>query len=365
MSATTDDNESYRRQQEAAPEDAALIDRDDSSMKPTPAAAADQDQSVSTHNLPPDNKMPGEDDYQHGEWQELPPAFADTAEDNGDWMGLPPSFDDADYSPEEHLDDDQWHRADAAPIPDTEAAATVAPPPATAPAEAPPPEQQALPLTPQPRVGGWRAVGLAFITATVVGLVAFNAYTLVSENASLKTEIQRLQIQLDTATSPAAPSAEAVADEELRRSLMQRNESLENELANLEQGYVRLETELTDTLAAYKANNAALEEELLASRQQQAATVDPTPPTEAAGPINDTGAWFVNFGSYGQRALAQRWSEQLNVSTGTVILQEAVADGEAVYRVRVVGLATKSRADELARTLASKHQLPALWVGRD
>ena len=77
------------------------------------------------------------------------------------------------------------------------------------------------------------------------------------------------------------------------------------------------------------------------------------------------GHWFVNFGSYGQRAIAQRWADQLQPGAGRVVVSDVARDGGTLYRVRVVGLADRSAAEGVARKLESSHGLAKLWVGQE
>ena len=207
----------------------------------------------------------------------------------------------------------------------------------------------------------WPA-SLALIAVVVIGLLALGGYALIRESKALQAELQYLQAQLET----AVPPADVLAERELRRTLMERSESLENELGDLQLQYTRQEADLTEALAVLRAENAVLETALQTARQPQPSVpVNTETQTLAAHNRGGAGDWFVNFGSYGQRAIAQRWIERLDVTGGTVVLQEAAADGEPVYRVRIIGLETKSLADKLARALESEYQLPALWIGRD
>ena len=72
----------------------------------------------------------------------------------------------------------------------------------------------------------------------------------------------------------------------------------------------------------------------------------------------------MNFGSYAQRQVANRWASRLTVGEGKVVVKTASTAGKTVYRVRVVDLATQDAAKRVAIALERQHALPPLWVGR-
>ncbi|MEP5321833.1 SPOR domain-containing protein, partial [Marinobacter alexandrii] len=87
-----------------------------------------------------------------------------------------------------------------------------------------------------------------------------------------------------------------------------------------------------------------------------------TPKNEASS--SSTDGWFVNFGSYSQRAKAQEWADRLKPGSGSVIVAAADSSGGSVYRVRIVGLASKADAQRVAAQLERTHGLSKLWVGQ-
>ncbi|HEY6131583.1 MAG TPA: SPOR domain-containing protein, partial [Halioglobus sp.] len=78
-----------------------------------------------------------------------------------------------------------------------------------------------------------------------------------------------------------------------------------------------------------------------------------------------SGPWFVNFGSYATRAMADTWATRLHPNRGEVIVAANTRDGKTLYRVRVVGLDSRNSAMDVARTLESELRVSALWVGKD
>jgi cell division septation protein DedD len=87
-----------------------------------------------------------------------------------------------------------------------------------------------------------------------------------------------------------------------------------------------------------------------------------TAPTVAAA---SSGPWFVNFSSYSSRNMAETWASKLHPGTGKVIIAPTPKDGQTLYRVRVVGLASRSSAQEVARQLETEMRVSSLWVGKE
>lgn len=92
--------------------------------------------------------------------------------------------------------------------------------------------------------------------------------------------------------------------------------------------------------------------------------LDEATPAAASG-----GAWFVNFGSYVQRAIAERWAQRLerdggNAVAARVVIQPATVSGQDLFRVRVIGLESQQQARGIAATLEARYGLARLWVGR-
>ena len=90
----------------------------------------------------------------------------------------------------------------------------------------------------------------------------------------------------------------------------------------------------------------------------------PVAKPEKAAPAA-TGEWFVNFGSYARRDTAEVWSGKLDPRAGQVVVSTGTLDGKTLYRVRVVGLASREQAESIARQLEKAYDLPRLWVGRE
>jgi cell division protein FtsN len=78
-----------------------------------------------------------------------------------------------------------------------------------------------------------------------------------------------------------------------------------------------------------------------------------------------SGPWFVNFGSYATRNMAESWAARLQPGAGKVIIMPNTSDGRTLYRVRIVGLADRESANQVARKLEAELRVAELWVGRE
>ena len=112
--------------------------------------------------------------------------------------------------------------------------------------------------------------------------------------------------------------------------------------------------------AAQKAAAQREAERQLARRQRE----ESAGAQAAASASAPAGPWFVNFGSYTQRQVADRWASRLTVGEGSVVVKTASTAGKTVYRVRVVDLATRDAAERVAIALERQHAVSPLWVGR-
>lgn len=225
-------------------------------------------------------------------------------------------------------------------------------------------DDEYLPTEPARLTDTW-PVGLIAVAALALVLLAAGGYGVMKQRAAMEQEIRDLQAQLAVAANPeeigsTRASLERLQDEnrELRATmaaLRDENRQLSDTLAGLEQQLVA-QGEAT-ARAAPAAAPAAAEEP-----RQAAAQPAPAP---APAPTANGGDWFVNFGSYSERSVAEQWAARLKPGSGRVIVSAAQRDGDTFYRVRVVGLASDSQAQTVARKLEQEYGLPKLWVGRD
>ena len=236
---------------------------------------------------------------------------------------------------------------------------------------------------PSPRESGAeRSGGLPFgmIAVATLALILIGAggYGAIQQRGAMRAEIRELHARLASTLTPA----EVAAERERRRQIELENETLRSERealqvenAALGERLSRLQAPLAQLpvnnqeAAAAKANAqreavAREAEPQLARRQREEAAGS----RSAANTSAPAGPWFVNFGSYAQREIADRWAGRLTVGEGKVAVQRVETSGNTsgntLYRVRVVDLATRDAAEQVAMALEREHALPKLWVGR-
>ncbi len=214
---------------------------------------------------------------------------------------------------------------------------------------------------------GW-PIGLIVVAVIALLLLAGGGYGVMQQRAAMQEEIRELRAQLATAANPADVTNSRDAQRQLEESnsdLQGRVESLTLENQQLTETITGLESQLeAQRLAAIK-----LEEARAAARKQSAASSSPASapapsPKPAATATGSSGLWFVNFGSYSQQSVASDWATRLQKTYGRVVVAPASANGKTVYRVRVVDVSSKARAEQISAELQQQYKLPTLWVGR-
>ena len=78
-----------------------------------------------------------------------------------------------------------------------------------------------------------------------------------------------------------------------------------------------------------------------------------------------SGARSVNVSSDGTGAAAEKGVDKVRPDAGKVIVSASTREGKTYYRVRVIGLANKSAAAQVARKLEAELSLNKLWVGHE
>ena len=215
---------------------------------------------------------------------------------------------------------------------------------------------------------------IALVALALIALGA-GAYGVIQQRGAMQTEIRELQAQLANTLS----AEEAAAERERQRQIELENETLRSErealqvdnaalserVDRLQAQLARQQTSNEQAAAAQKAaaqrEAAAREAERQLARRQRKESAGAQAAANASAPA---GPWFVNFGSYTQRQVADRWASRLAVGEGRVVVKTASTAGKTVYRVRVIDLATRDAAERVAIALQQQHALPPLWVGR-
>lgn len=217
-------------------------------------------------------------------------------------------------------------------------------------------------------------LGMIAVVAVALVLLGIGGYGVMQQRGDLQSEIRELQAKLATTISPE----EADAERERQRQIQLQNESLNTELEALTAENSALAQRLAELEATQAAQISAAAEkraqeeaaakaaaerasQQAAAKKQAAAQSSTTATVSAAG----KGPWFVNFGSYADRTIAERWAKKLNVDSGEVVVQTATAANKTLYRVRVIGLSSQDSAERVATALERQYQLPRLWVGKN
>jgi cell division septation protein DedD len=207
---------------------------------------------------------------------------------------------------------------------------------------------------------------LGLIAVGIIALVLLGAggFGVMQDRAALQEEIRQLQASLANTASPSELS-ETRANSE---ALASRNSELEQQLADV----ARENRSLQSIIGGLETQLQAQQEALATAKKpppapapkQAVSKPAPRAPASSAGVKADTGTWFVNFGSYSQRATAQSWVNRLQPGSGDVVVSTGEKDGRTFYRVRVINLASKEVADSTARKLEQDFELSRLWVGQ-
>lgn len=245
-------------------------------------------------------------------------------------------------------------------------------------------------------------VGLIVIAIVAVLLLAAGGFGVMQERSATQEELRQLRATLATTASREAVSASQESLQEAQPSYDQlaadmealslENRRLADTVAGLEAQLGAQQAVLTKSVpAANQVRSSSTREgsspqplapEPVASRPSapapdvarpvaakpasvatQTATAKPAA-TQSAAPAS-SGIWFVNFGSYTSRTMAETWAAKLRPVAGKVIVAPSAKDGKTFYRVRVIELASKESAREVASKLEAEHHLSGLWVGQE
>jgi cell division septation protein DedD len=231
-------------------------------------------------------------------------------------------------------------------------------------ASAPPPQAE----DEDERPARWPLVliGVAVVALLLLGI---GGYGVLQERSAQQNQIRELQARLATAVS----QEEARANRQELTTAVQQARTLERDLARLQTENARLSERLEELErdAAAQAERVAAageaqrEAEQAARASAAAAASRNSAENTAGNTAGGGGEWFVNFGSYAQRSVAERWQSRLQPESGRLLIQEAQSNGRALYRLRIVGLADRDSAERVARALERAHQVEKLWVGRE
>ncbi len=210
--------------------------------------------------------------------------------------------------------------------------------------------------------------GLILVGVIALVLLGAGGYGVMQQRAEMQEEVRQLRATLATAASPSEVADTRAASE----ALTQRNTELESQLQGLQRENSNLKAIVSGLEQQLQAQQEILNKPesnstpppVPAAKPKPKPADKPAPKTTARPspkPVNQTpvatsggSGWFVNFGSYSQRDTAESWARKLQPAAGKVIVMTGEKDGRTFYRVRVVELPSRSKADTVARSLEQK-----------
>jgi len=237
--------------------------------------------------------------------------------------------------------------------------------------------------------------GLIAVAIVAIVLLAAGGYGVMQQRAATDAELQRLRAALATAASPEQVRASRDALQEMQQSydklradadaLALENRRLADTLAGLEAQLDAQQSTLSKAAPAAQEPKAAVAKNSTSPRvtakpvapppaaPKPAAPAAPVPtpvqapakPAAATSTASASGPWFVNFGSYAARSMAETWASRLHPVAGKVIIAPNTSGGQTLYRVRIVGLPSRDAAKEVARRLEADQRVSELWVGKE
>lgn len=224
-------------------------------------------------------------------------------------------------------------------------------------------------------------IAMIAVVLVAVALLAIGGFGVVQQRSEMQAEIRDLQAQLAVTMTPE----EAALERERQRQVEGESERLNSEIValgaeniELKEQLQTLEAQLGERQAAREAasqleRQALADAQAVAEAKAQAERVASEARASAASASAQaqsqvqtapTGIWFVNFGSYAQRDVAESWATRINSDAGRVVVQSATAGGRTLFRVRVVDLSSQDSAERVATQLERQYKLPRLWVGK-
>jgi cell division septation protein DedD len=255
------------------------------------------------------------------------------------------------------------------------------------------PEEERFFEEEQARSQTW-PLGLIAVAVIALILLAAGGYGVMQQRTATENELRELRAALATTGNPRDASAsrdaleaKQAAFEKLAtetEALRLENRALSDTVAGLQAQLGELRVSLSPDTAAestgssQQANNSASpapvtpEPQAVASpkpapKPQPKPAPKPAPKPQPAEPVVSTasGPWFVNFGSYAMREMAQSWASRLRPAAGEVAIIPISSEGRTLYRLRVIGLADRETAQQVARKLETDLQVSKLWVGAE
>lgn len=207
-------------------------------------------------------------------------------------------------------------------------------------------DHQAAAQQPKAKLPVWTTVAMgAALVLLVVG-----GWGAISERSKLTNTVAQLENALATKSRQGDMTA---AEEQILQS---DNQSLRLQLESLREQYgaVAREIELLQRSVSAQIEQPTPEE----STAEETSTA-PAPSS------SDNGSWFVNVAAYSRRAMAEQWASKISDDVSTAVVSAVEVNGKALYRLRVVGIASRQDAKLVARELEKTYSIGPLWVGTE
>lgn len=214
----------------------------------------------------------------------------------------------------------------------------------------------------------WSLIAVAIVA--LVLLVA-GGYGVMQQRAATEAELRELRAALaNTPSSPEDVGAHRDALEQLQLAydkLATEAQALRLESRTLADMISGLEAQLGKQQSVPDTSSVAGKAEqvkptsatpkpaqpVVAQSTAPAATV-PKPAVTKPAATASSGPWFVNFGSYAKRNVAESWATRLHPGAGKVIIIPNTSDGRSLYRLRVIGLADRESAKQVAHKMETE-----------
>ena len=190
-------------------------------------------------------------------------------------------------------------------------------------------DHQAAAQQPKAKLPVWTTVAMgAALVLLVVG-----GWGAISERSKLTNTVAQLENALATKSRQGDMTA---AEEQILQS---DNQSLRLQLESLREQYgaVAREIELLQ-----RSVNAQIEQPTPEESTAEGTSAAPAPSS------NGDGNWFVNVAAYSKQAMAEKWASKISSDASKVVVSAAEVNGKALYRLRIVGIASRQDATRLA-----------------
>ena len=73
----------------------------------------------------------------------------------------------------------------------------------------------------------------------------------------------------------------------------------------------------------------------------------------------------MNVAAYSKQAMAEKWASKISSDASKVVVSAVEVNGKALYRLRIVGIASRQDATRLAGELEKTYGIGPLWVGTE